>query len=285
MTQVKPQIGAHVSAAVSLELAFERATHIGAECFQIFISPPQQWLQSKHDTEEIERFKTKASETQIGPNFVHGTYLVNFGTQNPEHLQKSIDWLIYALQISEKLGIQGVIFHTGSHKGNGFDSILPQVRDAIKKVLSNSPKNPQLILETSAGGGGSIGRNFNELGQLLKAVGDKRLKICLDTQHVFASGYDVKSALGLKDVLIELKEEVGLENLVAIHANDSKTEYKSNRDRHENIGDGLIGTEGFELLINHPDLKNVPFILEVPGFAGNGPDEENIKTLKSLRKG
>lgn len=284
MQKLLPKIGAHVSAAVSLELAFERAQNIGAECFQIFISPPQQWFQTKHDDQEIERFKSKALETQIGPNFIHGTYLVNLGTPNPEHLQKSIDWLVYALTLANKLGIQGVIFHTGSHKGEGFDSITTQVTESIKKILAKSPSETQLILETSAGGGGSIGRSFTEMGKLLQIVSDKRLKICIDTQHIFAAGYDIKTPLGLKDVITELIEEVGHGNLVAIHANDSKTEYKSNRDRHENIGEGFIGREGFTLLMQQKELENAPFILEVPGFAGNGPDQENIEILKSLRK-
>lgn len=279
-----PKIGAHVSAAVSLELSFERAKHIGAECMQIFISPPQQWFQTKHDSEEIGRFVKAQAESGIGPNFIHGTYLINLGTQNPEHLQRSIDWLIYAMGVACKLGVRGVIFHTGSHKGAGFEQSLKQVSDSLKKILKQTHDDSvQLILETSAGAGGSIGGTFQELGKILREVQDDRLKICIDTQHIFAAGYDVKSALGLKDVLEEFDKEIGLENLAAIHANDSKVEYKSGRDRHENIGEGFIGVEGFSNILNNLKLKDVPFLLEVPGFSGNGPDSENVRALKTLR--
>lgn len=278
-----PKIGAHVSAAVSLELAFERAGHIGAECFQIFISPPQQWAQTAHNEAEVDRFIKAAEQTRIGPNFIHGTYLINLGTENPEHLQKSIDWLIYALNMAGQLKMEGVIFHTGSHKGAGFESVIKQTGEALKKALAKAPKT-KLILETSAGGGGSIGSSFVELGKILGYVDDPRLKICIDTQHIFASGYDIRTPLGLKDVLKEFEEEIGLSNLVAVHANDSKVDYKSNRDRHENIGEGLIGSGAFQALLNEPVLESIPFILEVPGMAGNGPDEENIKALKSLKK-
>lgn len=296
-----PKVGAHVSAAISLEKSFEKALEIGADCTQIFISPPQQWFQTKHNQEEIERYIKKAKETGIGPNFIHGTYLVNLGTDRLEHLQKSIDWLIYALNLAAKLGIEGVIFHPGSHKGTGFDQILPQLTASLKTVLDSQEKRkqeidhdghpvPLLILEASAGQGDSIGRNFTELGQILKqtypknnrGVKNNRLKICLDTQHIFAAGYDLRYKLTIDKTLEEFDQEIGLENLAAIHANDSKTDYRSAKDRHENIGTGLIGEEGFRSLINHPKLQNVPFILEVPGFSNNGPDTENILKLKSL---
>lgn len=277
-----PKVGAHVSAAVSLETAFEKATNIEAECIQFFISPPQQWFQTKHDDAEIARFVTAQKESGIGPNFIHGTYLVNLGTDSEDHLKKSIDWLIYGLNLATKLEIKGLIFHLGSHKGRGFDTVLPQIVKALKRVL-DSTKETLLILETSAGAGGNIGRDFHELGQILKAVDNPRLAICIDIQHVFAAGYDVKSPFGLKDVLAEFEKEIGLNNLAAIHANDSKVEYKSGKDRHENIGEGFIGIEGFTNIINNEKLTEVPFLLEVPGFDDNGPDLENVRLLKSLR--
>lgn len=278
------KIGAHVSAAVSLETSFEKAQLIGAESTQIFISPPQQWMHTKHEEEEILRYNQTREKTGIGPNFIHGTYLINLGASDPMHLKKSVDWLIYALKMAEKLDVQGVIFHLGSHKGAGFEKVLPQIVENLKNVLSQSPKSPNLILENSAGAGGNIGSKFTELGQILKQVQDDRLRICLDTQHAFAAGYDLRTPLTIDEVLTELDEEIDLKNLAAIHANDSKTEYKSGRDRHENIGEGFIGKEGFDTLINHPSLKSIPFILEVPGFSGNGPDEENISFLKKLRR-
>lgn len=302
-----PKIGAHVSAAVSLELSFERAKEIGAECTQIFISPPQQWRQTPHGQEEIGEYLKKQKDSNIGPNFIHGTYLINLGTQDQTHLQKSIDWLIYALNIAGELGITGVIFHTGSHKGLGFNQSLPQIVKSLSVILSET-KNlsrmrdikeesetsseilhyvqddnlPYLILENAAGAGNVIGDKFSELGAILKAVNSPRLKICLDTCHAFASGYDIKTPQGLEKTLAEFDREVGLENLVVLHANDSKFEIGQNKDRHANIGEGFIGRDGFENIINHPKLKDLPFILEVPGFSDNGPDKENVQLLKSL---
>lgn len=279
-----PKIGAHVSAAVSLDLVFDRAQEIGAQCTQIFVSPPRQWAQTKHSDAEIEQYTKKRNESGIGPNFIHGIYLINLGTQDQNQLQKSNSWLSYALNLADALGVSGVIFHPGSHGQREFKTVMPQIAQTLKLVLKYAPKEPKLILETSAGAGGGIGDSFKELGEILAQVADNRMKICLDTQHVFASGYDIKTPQGLKNVLEEFDKEIGLENLIAIHANDSKTEYNSGKDRHANIGEGFIGLEGFANLLNNPHLADLPFILEVPGFADTGPDRENISILKSLIK-
>lgn len=277
-----PRVGAHVSAAVSLEKSFDKATDIGAEATQIFISPPQQWFQTKHSEEEILRYKDAQKQTGIEPNFIHGTYLINLATAKPEHLQKSIDWLKYAMNLCRDLGMEGIIFHTGSHRGIGFEKVVDQIAQALIVILNASEGSHYLILENSAGTGGSIGSKFSELGALIKKVNNPRLKVCLDTCHLYAAGYDIKTLIGLHSTLEEFEKEVGLQNLVAIHANDCKFDLGSNKDRHENIGEGFLGIEGFTNLINHPSLKDIPFILEVPGFTDTGPDEENIKKLKGL---
>lgn len=276
----KPKIGAHVSAAGSLSLSFERAQEIGAECTQIFISPPQQWAQIEHSSKEIEKYLQETKKTRIEPNFVHATYLINLASQNPEHLQKSINWLIHAQKEAERLKVIGTIFHIGSAGKMERGEALNQVIKAVSEILQNTGQI-NLILETSAGAGNTIGDEFFELGQIIKKVGDNRLKVCLDTQHTFASGYDVRSKEGLDQTLEEFEGQVGLKNLVVIHANDSKTELGSRKDRHENIGDGLIGLDGFRNIINHQSLKDIPFILEVPG-EGSGPDTNNILRLKGL---
>lgn len=287
-------IGGHVSSAGELGLAVDRAQAIKANTFQFFISPPQQWLQTKHSDQEIADFVKKAKEQEIENTFIHGTYLVNLATNKPEHLEKSIAWLKYAMETAQKLGVSDVIFHTGSHSGRGFETAVDQIANSLNVILSTSegsPTNvdtsqndklPYLILENSAGGGGSIGSKFSELGAILKKANNPRLKICLDTCHAFAAGYDVKTPEGLKKTLAEFDKEIGLENLVAIHANDTKFDLGSGKDRHENIGEGFIGKDGFKNMLNNEKLANVPFILEVPGFAGTGPDEENIDILKAL---
>lgn len=278
-----PIIGGHVSASVSLELSFERAQNIGAQATQIFISPPQMWIQSKHSDEEVAAYKTKSKETGITQNFIHGAYLVNLATDKPENLEKSIKWLTWSQNTAYKLGIKGTIFHVGSGRERTFEQVVDQVVEAIKRILADSPE-VDLILENSAGAGNTVGDTIEELGEIITKVGDPRVKVCLDTQHLFASGYDQRSEAAVNNIVNTFDEVVGLDKLVAFHCNDSKTELGSHRDRHENIGEGLIGKEAFGWWVNHPKLQNVPFILEVPGIDDNGPDEENINRLKSLVK-
>lgn len=276
-----PKIGAHVSSSVSLDLSLERASHLGAECSQIFISPPRQWSQIDHPREEIESYLKKAQELNISPNFIHGTYLINLGTSNPEHLLRSIDWLIYSLKTADKLKSQGTIFHPGSHKGLGFNQVLKQIIESLIKILEATPQTTQLILENSVGNGGSIG-SFEEFAQIKEAIPNPRLKFCLDTQHSFAAGFDWREKDVLEKFIKMFDQSIGWEHLVAIHCNDSKVELGAKRDRHENIGEGFIGNEGFRNFLNNPKFSNLPFILEVPGFGGDGPDQENIKILKNL---
>lgn len=275
------KIGAHVSSAGGVDKCIDRAASLGASCCQFFISPPQQWAQTVHSQIEIDEFKKKSQESKIYPNFIHGTYLINLATQNPVNLEKAIDWLVYALDLAEKLGVTGVIFHTGSHGGRGFEAVQRQIIEALSQVLEkSSAEDACLILENSSGGGGSVGANFSELGQIIKGVVSDRIKICLDTCHAYTSGYDIKDHLD--EVLSEFDKEIGPDRLVALHANDCKFELGSKKDRHENIGEGFLGKDGFKRLLNHPKLKDLPFILEVPGFENTGPDQKNVQILQKL---
>jgi apurinic endonuclease APN1 len=277
-----PKVGAHVSAAVSLETSFLKAQEIGAECTQIFISPPQRWLHQKHDEAEILRFNEKKEESGIGPIFIHGAYLINLASQNPENLQKSIDWLIYSLKMADKLGITGTIFHTGSSGTMERKEALTQVVKAISQILANTPNNPYLIIETAAGAGNTIGDELFEIGEIVHSVKNDKLRVCIDTQHMFASGYDLRSKEELDKVFEIFDTEIGLKNLLVAHLNDSKTPLGSNKDRHENIGEGEIGREAFQRIVRHQALKEIPLLLEVPGFGDNGPDKENIDLVKSF---
>ena len=281
------KVGAHVSAAGKIQKTFENAQKIEASCFQFFVSPPQQWAQTPHSAENIEEFKNLQRETGIGPNFIHGTYLVNLGTQDPEHLKRGIDWLRYAMSMARELEVRGVIFHLGSHKGFGFEGILSQVVESLKVVLEtsepgNSGEEPYLILENAAGAGNVLGDKFSELGEIIKQVGSPRLKICMDLQHAFGAGYDLKTPEGIEKAMEEFDREIGLSNLVAVHSNDSKVELGANRDRHENIGEGFIGKEGFANIVNSKYFDQIPFLLEVPGLEKTGPDLANVQKLKSL---
>ena len=276
------KIGAHVGASGGLTTAFERAQAIGAETIQIFGAPPQMWRRRKIRPDECEAFQAQIAETGIDPVFLHGVYLINLA--NPELLTKSTDALTGDLQLSSAIGAKGVIFHVGSHKGAGFEKVLPQIKDALLKVLDETPDDAWIILENSAGMGGSVGSKFSELGAIMQAVKSPRLKVCLDTEHAYAAGYDVANKKGLNAAMKEFDSEIGLDQLVAVHANDSKIPLGGGVDRHDNIGEGHIGREGFEVIMAHKAFRQVPFLLEVPGFEKDGPDKPNVEILKKIRK-
>lgn len=277
------KVGAHIKTTGGLVPSLERAAAMGAEAMQIFGSQPQMWRKRSHSDEDIAVFKAGVAENDLSPVFLHGIYLINLASDNPEFVEKSIDALSWDMNLCQQIGAQGVIFHTGSHKGEGYDTVFERVCKSLTRVLENSPQDVYLTLENCAGSGGTIGRQFDELGRIIKSVGDDRLRVCLDTQHTFASGYEITTRDGLERTMAEFEREVGLERLVAVHANDSKTELGGNRDRHENIGEGLIGTAGFENVMGHKAFAKVPFYIEVPGFADEGPDRENLDRLKAIR--
>ena len=277
------KIGAHVSTSGGISKAVARGQEIGCETIQIFGSSPQSWAFKPVPGEQIELFKHGLADAGMGPVFLHAIYLINLGTANKENLKKGIDSLVNYMTLAADIGAAGVIVHPGSHGGRSFDAVLDQVVEAIKIVLDTSPEGPCLAVENMAGMGQHIGAKFDELGEILKAVDNPRLKICLDTQHSFAAGYDLTSPAGIQAMLDELDAGPGSGNVAAIHANDSKRVCGSGIDRHDNIGDGFIGEEGFAAIMANPAFAQVPFLLEVPGFEGKGPDQQNIDILKKLR--
>ena len=278
------KIGAHVSTAGGISKAPGRGQEIGCEAIQIFGSSPQGWAFKPVPGEEIESFKQNAADAGIDAVFLHAIYLINLGTSNPVNLQKGIDSLINYMALASSIGATGVIVHPGSHGGAGYESVLPQTVEAIKAVLDASPDGPYLAIENMAGMGQHIGARFEELGGIMEAVDHPRLKICLDTQHSFAAGYDLTTGGGIEDMLGQLDAGPGSANVVAIHANDSKRPCGSGVDRHDNIGDGFIGEDGFAVFMGHPAFRDVPFLLEVPGFEGKGPDLQNVEILKRIRQ-
>jgi len=278
------RIGAHVSSAGGISKAVARGAEIGCETIQIFGSSPQGWAFKPIPGEEIEGFRQAAAEENIGPVFLHAIYLINLGTPNLTNVEKGIGSLINYMALADSIGAAGVIFHPGSHGGKGFEAVFPQTVEAIKKVLDNSPEGPILAVENMAGMGQHIGAKFEELGWILKAVDSPRMGVCLDTQHSFAAGYDLTSKEGIDAMIAEFDETIGLKNLAAVHANDSKRPCGAGVDRHDNIGEGFIGEDGFAAIMANPAFKDVPFFLEVPGFEGKGPDEKNVQILKDIRQ-
>jgi deoxyribonuclease-4 len=276
-------IGAHVSSAGGPEKVFERAAEIGAEAVQLFISAPQQWKPPALTDEQAAAFRA-AREAAGMPAFLHGVYLMNFGSSDETLLNRSVASLRSYLRWAGELGVVGTIFHAGSHLGAGFDAVLPQVCERIRAAMEASPNGSRVILETNAGQGNCIGRTFAELGAIVRGLdNDPRLAICIDTCHVFAMGYDIATREGCELTMEEFDREIGLDRLAAVHANDSKMPLGGVRDRHENIGDGHIGIEGFRTVMSHPAFGAVPFLLEVPGIDGKGPDAENIRRLRAIR--
>lgn len=279
------RIGAHVSSAGGPHLVFERARAIGAEAVQLFISAPQQWKLPALDDAQVARFN-RVREAAGTPVFFHGVYLMNFGSQDDAILEKSLASLLAYHRLAGRMGVIGTIFHVGSHLGAGFDgAMVERIAAMFRTVLDDDPENPALlILENNAGQGNCIGGHFAELGAIIRAMGSpQRVGVCLDTCHAYAMGYDIATPAGLDAALEEFDRELGLGRLVAVHANDTKLPLGTFRDRHENIGEGHLGIAGFRNLIAHPAFAEVPFLLEVPGFDGHGPDRKNVLRLKRLR--
>jgi deoxyribonuclease-4 len=210
-------------------------------------------------------------------------YLINLAGDDATLRQRSESTLAGYLAAADRLGINGVIFHTGSHKGAGFDARLPVIREHLLKVMERAnPATAKLLIENNAGLGGCVGARFEEVRALLDAVDDERAGVCFDTCHAFASGYDLRTEATARATFDEWQRVVGIERLEAVHCNDSQTGLGSNRDRHANIGQGEIGEAGFHALLHDPRLADKPFILEVPGLDGNGPDAANLEVLRRL---
>jgi len=276
------ELGAHVSAAGGVDKVVGRAANIGAEAIQLFASSPRGWRFRPIPDEKADSYKEQAASEGIGSTFLHGSYLVNIGGK-PDLVEKSIDSLVNHMNAAAQLGARGVIFHSGSHKGVGFDAVFEQAIKALWQVLDSTDDDVQLIIENCAGMGAQIGASFAELGRMIKAVDSPRLTICLDTEHAFAAGYNIADPEGLENTMAEFDAEIGLDKLVVVHANDAKVEFGSGIDRHENIGEGYIGIEGFETIMAQPAFSELPFLLEVPGTDRKGPDKPNLDRLKDIR--
>lgn len=275
------KIGAHISTAAPFSEAINRAKEIGCECMQIFVNPPQRWNPVAIPEDQIDKFVEFNKSAKINPIIIHGIYLINLASENPFFYEQSIKSLIDDMEKAAKINALGVNFHVGSTKGKDFKDVAKKVEDAIRKILENSPKGPFLILENSAGAGNIIGDTLEELGQIIKDVNSPRLKVLIDTAHAFESGYDLKTKEDLEVFIEKLEENIGLDQLVGFHFNDSKTTLDSKRDRHADIGEGEIGLELFKNIVNHPKLKDKFAILETPENVS--PWNDQMKLLKSFR--
>lgn len=282
------KIGAHVSVAGGLHKAVERGSAIGAKVLQIFVSGPQSYRVTEYSNEQIEEFKKLYQDGRFSGLFLHAIYLINLASPDPRLLDLSKASIIHYMKMGEKLRAEGVIVHVGSHRSHPQGGRLqrseshdsPGVKNAIEEILSNTPKSQKFIIENCAGG--KIGKDLDELELLYKQINNERIAFCIDTQHLFASGVDVADDKTFGEWLSEFDKRIGIDKLACVHANDSKTELGSNHDRHENIGMGKIGKIGFTNILSQQLLHDKPFILEVPGVDGKGPDRENIERFKMV---
>ena len=278
-----PSLGAHVSSAGGIDKAVDRAVDLGAESFQIFGAAPQMWKRKHHPDEDTESYRQKFKQAGLKSSFIHAVYLINLASPDDELLRKSTDTLTAELDLAARIGADGVIFHVGSHMGSGFDHALPRIAAGMTEALDRTPDDALLLLENNAGAGRSVGSTFPELSAIMNAVDNPRVGICLDTCHAHAAGYNVATIAGLKATVDEFQRELGADKLAAIHANDSKTPLGSGRDRHENIGQGTIGVKAFRRMVRNRLLRKAAWLLEVPGYEGNGPGKADVDVLKSLR--
>jgi deoxyribonuclease-4 len=280
-------IGAHVRAGGKLVPALERGAEIGAEVVQIFTQSPRAWKPTQYADDVLYEYRVAQENSPvITATFCHATYLINLASDQPDLLARSVDCLAANLAASTGMGASGLVLHVGSHKGGGFADCLPQVvdvlGDALGRVPAGSPITCPILLENAAGTGGTVGRSFEELAAILDAAGPAlapRLGVCLDTQHLWASGISYTSVEEADDVVARFDAVIGLDRLRCLHLNDSKVELGANRDRHANVGEGTIGARHLGLLLSHPALVELPAILEVPGD-GDGARASDITAAR-----
>jgi deoxyribonuclease IV len=276
-------IGGHVSSSGGIHTAVDRAEAIGCEAVQIFTQSPRMWRPTNHDPANLERFKERVAEAGLHGVVCHALYLINLAAPNDEIYAKSVTALRHTVDVACAIDADGVIFHVGSHLGSGFEAGLERVVPALEQCLERCSERTWLLIENTAGAGGTIGRSLEELAALVDRLDrHPRLGICLDSCHLYASGYDVTDRAALDGLLDQVDREIGLDRLRALHVNDSKMPLGSNRDRHDDVGAGLMG-EGLGVFLGHPRLQGLPALLEVPGTAGNGPDAGQIAAAKALR--
>src|SRR6266496_53145 len=276
--------GAHVSAAGGIHTTLDRAEAMGAEAVQLFTQSPRMWRPTNHDPANFERFIERRSELGIVPGGVlaHALYLVNLAAPDDEIYQKSRAALRNTMEVACAIEADGVVFHVGSHLGAGIDVGMKRCVPALQEALELCTDTTWLLMEDSAGAGGTIGRSLDELAALFDACdGHERLGICLDTCHLYVSGIDVTDNGVLDRLLDRLDERIGLDRLRALHVNDAATPLGSNRDRHANIGEGLLG-EKLGVFLGNGRLQGLPAVLEVAGPDNKGPDANEVRKAKEI---
>ena len=274
-------IGAHLSTKGGLHTVFDRAAEVNASAVALFAKNSNQWKGKELTDEDCALFAKKRS---VKPVFTHASYLINLATTNPDFHRKSIAALIDELNLAQRLGIRAVVLHPGAHMGAGPKAGIDRIARSLDRIHAAIPHHRVItLLETSAGQGSCLGCSFDELGQIRKLVDDKkRVGICFDTCHVFASGYDLRTRETYERTIDDLEQHIGVRNVGLFHLNDSKKPLGSRVDRHEHIGDGQIGLHAFGFILNDERFRGIPKLLETPKKVEHESDRRNLATLRSL---
>ena len=276
------EFGAHVSSAGGIHTAIDRIEAMGGDCVQVFTQSPRMWRPTEHKPEAVAQFRERRREAGIGGVVCHALYLCNLAAPDDAIHEKSIATLRATIDAATAIGADAVIFHVGSHLGAGFESGAERTVVALDQILERCDGDTWLLLENSAGTGDTIGRSVEELATLIERAGDHpRLGICLDSCHLYASGYDVTDPKFVDALVTQIDETIGLDRLRALHVNDSATPLGSNRDRHANILEGELG-EGLGAFLAHPAFQELSAYLEVPGVDRQGVSAEELEKVRDL---
>ncbi|HEY7961643.1 MAG TPA: deoxyribonuclease IV [Solirubrobacteraceae bacterium] len=277
-------IGAHVSPAGGLPKAIERGVERGARAIQIFNQSPRMWRPTVYREEDVAAFREAMAASPIDAVVIHAVYLLNCASEDPEIRAKSLTSLTHSLRVGAQIGAQGVVLHPGSAKTGDVGAAIARAGATIREALADS-EGCALHLENTAGTGGTLGRSVEELAALIEAAGGgPRLGLCLDSCHLFASGYDIRTRAGMDALVQEISQKIGSERLGSLHLNDSQTPLGANRDRHANVGAGELGEEGCAVFLSTPAFAELSCILETPGEKREGPSGEEIALAVALRE-
>ena len=276
-------IGAHVSTAGGLVKAHGRGVEIGADAIQVFNQSPRMWKPTRWKDDDVAAFRELMAGGPIGSIVIHAVYLINCASKDPEIRAKSLTSLTHSLRMGDAIGATGVVLHPGSTVGEPHAEALERVGEMLSEALAESESCP-LLLEDTAGAGNTLGRSFEELARLIELAGDhERLGLCLDSCHLLASGFDVRTAEGIEKVMDDCVSIVGVDRLRCLHVNDSQTPLGSNRDRHAALGEGEIGARGCGAFLSEPRFEKLPALFEGPGLEGKAPTAADIERARKLR--
>jgi deoxyribonuclease-4 len=278
------KVGMHVSIAGTIDQSVDRALESHCDTFQIFTRNPRGWKVSKLEPEEVESFKSKLRQHKIGPVLSHMPYLPNLSSPKDDFYEKSVEALVGEVDRCAALKIEYIVIHLGSHLGYGREAGLKRLVGALNRATPKIRGDLRILLENTAGQANSMGSKFEDLREIIdQSRHPKRLGVCLDSCHLYASGYDLHTSKSVKATMERFNEIVGVDELKVLHVNDSKNGLGSGLDRHEHIGMGYIGEEGFRALLTYPTIRELPLILETP-IDERRDDQENLRMVRELGK-